>query len=293
MPSTWSSAPRLVDFGGWEMPLSYPEGTIAEHLACRNDAAVFDVSHLGTVRVKGPGSLELLQAKPHERPRRSGPGRAQYTAPARRGRRLGRSTTSSSGGSARTASTSCRTPRTPTAVISVLGGEDVTSQRAVIAVQGPRARARLASVSPDAAAVGHFAVARLRVQGRRRAASQAPATPARTASSAPCRPRSPRLLAGRDRRGREARRPRGPRHSPARVRASPSRTRARRGHHLAAGRARLGRRLGQGTLPWPRASRGRAHRRCRAPCCAGFSPIGRRPPRNEDPVFVGDEAKAS
>ena len=42
---------KLVEFGGWDMPLSYPSGTIAEHLACRNAAAVFDVSHLGTVRV--------------------------------------------------------------------------------------------------------------------------------------------------------------------------------------------------------------------------------------------------
>ena len=55
---------KLVDFGGWEMPLSYPDGTIAEHLACRSDAAVFDVSHLGTVRAERPG---LLRAAADER----------------------------------------------------------------------------------------------------------------------------------------------------------------------------------------------------------------------------------
>ncbi|MEY4231278.1 MAG: aminomethyltransferase, partial [Actinomycetota bacterium] len=44
---------KLVPFGGWDMPLAYPSGTLAEHLACRNDAVVFDVSHLGTVRVEG------------------------------------------------------------------------------------------------------------------------------------------------------------------------------------------------------------------------------------------------
>ena len=53
---------RLVDFGGWEMPLAYPAGTIAEHLACRRATACFDVSHLGTVRVNGPESLSALQA---------------------------------------------------------------------------------------------------------------------------------------------------------------------------------------------------------------------------------------
>ena len=43
------------------MPLSYPSGTIDEHLACRNDAVVFDVSHLGTVRVEGADAAERLQ----------------------------------------------------------------------------------------------------------------------------------------------------------------------------------------------------------------------------------------
>ncbi|HEV2428092.1 MAG TPA: glycine cleavage system protein T, partial [Acidimicrobiales bacterium] len=48
---------KIVPFGGWAMPLAYPTGTVAEHLACRRGAVVFDVSHLGTVRVEGPGSL--------------------------------------------------------------------------------------------------------------------------------------------------------------------------------------------------------------------------------------------
>jgi aminomethyltransferase len=42
---------KMVPFGGWEMPLSYPWGTMAEHRACREGAVAFDVSHLGTVRV--------------------------------------------------------------------------------------------------------------------------------------------------------------------------------------------------------------------------------------------------
>ena len=44
----------MVPFGGWDMPIQYPTGTLAEHRACRSDAAVFDVSHLGTVRVTAP-----------------------------------------------------------------------------------------------------------------------------------------------------------------------------------------------------------------------------------------------
>ena len=44
---------KMVPFGGWEMPLAYPSGTVAEHRACRSAAVAFDVSHLGTVRVQG------------------------------------------------------------------------------------------------------------------------------------------------------------------------------------------------------------------------------------------------
>ena len=51
---------KMVEFGGWDMPVNYPSGTIEEHLACRRDAVMFDVSHLGTVRVEGPGSLDLF-----------------------------------------------------------------------------------------------------------------------------------------------------------------------------------------------------------------------------------------
>lgn len=52
---------KIVPFGGWEMPLHYGDGTVAEHLACRRDSVVFDVSHLGTVRCDGPTMFDALQ----------------------------------------------------------------------------------------------------------------------------------------------------------------------------------------------------------------------------------------
>ena len=70
---------RLVPFGGWEMPLEYPTGTIAEHLACRTDAVVFDVSHLGSVRVDGATAFDTLQLQLTNDLAKIGPGRAQYT----------------------------------------------------------------------------------------------------------------------------------------------------------------------------------------------------------------------
>ena len=70
---------KLVPFGGWEMPLAYPTGTVGEHLACRERAVAFDVSHLGTVRVTGAAALERLQATFTNDLAKIGPGRAQYT----------------------------------------------------------------------------------------------------------------------------------------------------------------------------------------------------------------------
>jgi aminomethyltransferase len=51
---------RLTEFAGWEMPLQY-EGVIAEHTAVRSSAGLFDVSHLGKLRVTGAGAGDALQ----------------------------------------------------------------------------------------------------------------------------------------------------------------------------------------------------------------------------------------
>ncbi len=45
---------KLVPFAGWEMPVQYPTGIIAEHKAVRTDAGIFDVSHMGEIEVTGP-----------------------------------------------------------------------------------------------------------------------------------------------------------------------------------------------------------------------------------------------
>ena len=69
---------RLAPFGGWEMPFQY-SSVLEEHRACRTDAVVFDVSHLGSVRIEGPGALDALQWAFTNDLGRIGPGRAQYT----------------------------------------------------------------------------------------------------------------------------------------------------------------------------------------------------------------------
>lgn len=51
---------RMVEFGGWEMPVQYA-GVIAEHMAVRNAAGLFDVSHMGEIEVRGPQAFDFLQ----------------------------------------------------------------------------------------------------------------------------------------------------------------------------------------------------------------------------------------
>ena len=80
----------MVSFGGWgRPPLSYPGGTIAEHLACRTDAVAFDVSHLGTVRVAGPDAYDTLQAALSNDLAKVSPRHGAVHASPRRHRRLG------------------------------------------------------------------------------------------------------------------------------------------------------------------------------------------------------------
>ncbi|MDH3681617.1 MAG: glycine cleavage system aminomethyltransferase GcvT [Acidimicrobiia bacterium] len=50
---------RLVEFAGWELPIQY-EGVIAEHTACRERAALFDVSHMGVVELRSPDGIDAL-----------------------------------------------------------------------------------------------------------------------------------------------------------------------------------------------------------------------------------------
>ena len=51
----------MVDFGGWEMPVQYPSGIVAEHLYTRHACGIFDVSHMGRILVEGPDRFRFLQ----------------------------------------------------------------------------------------------------------------------------------------------------------------------------------------------------------------------------------------
>jgi len=69
---------RMVPFAGYEMPVEY-SGINTEHLAVRNSAGLFDVSHMGEIWVKGPQALKFLSFILSNDPRLIFPGKAQYT----------------------------------------------------------------------------------------------------------------------------------------------------------------------------------------------------------------------
>ncbi|MCW5640121.1 MAG: glycine cleavage system aminomethyltransferase GcvT, partial [Rubrivivax sp.] len=53
---------KMVPFAGYEMPVSYPAGIVAEHKQCRESAALFDVSHMGQIRLIGDGADRALES---------------------------------------------------------------------------------------------------------------------------------------------------------------------------------------------------------------------------------------
>jgi aminomethyltransferase len=159
---------RMAEFGGWEMPIQYG-GVLEEHRACRERAVVFDVSHLGSLRVHGARAFATLQWALTNDLDRIGPGRAQYT------HLLDPDDAHvvddlivwwiASGDFLVMPNASNTAPLVAALreVAEVHGGgectiDDVTAGRALLAVQGPEARELLATLLPAAAAVGRFRV---------------------------------------------------------------------------------------------------------------------------------------
>ena len=161
---------KMMDFSGWSMPLHYRDGTVAEHLACRSRAAMFDVSHLGTVQVKGQDAFAVLQRVFTNDLGRIESGRSQYShlldpidgsvaddviiwwlsdecfnvMP-----------NASNTNSVVQAITQCAVEQGARARVDVC---DITDSRAVIAVQGPRTRELIQSVVPEVVKMKRFDV---------------------------------------------------------------------------------------------------------------------------------------
>ena len=71
---------RMVEFGGWDMPVQYPAGTVAEHLRTRTRAGLFDVSHMGEIEVRGSDALAFVNRITSNDALKLIDGQAQYSA---------------------------------------------------------------------------------------------------------------------------------------------------------------------------------------------------------------------
>jgi aminomethyltransferase len=71
---------RMIDFGGWDMPVQYSAGTIDEHMAVRTACGLFDVSHMGEIEIRGPQALDLIQHVTTNDAAKLTEGQIQYSA---------------------------------------------------------------------------------------------------------------------------------------------------------------------------------------------------------------------
>jgi len=71
---------KMVDFGGWDMPVQYEAGVIAEHLATREKAGLFDVSHMGEIWVEGEDAIRFVNRLTTNDVTKLTDGQAHYSA---------------------------------------------------------------------------------------------------------------------------------------------------------------------------------------------------------------------
>src|SRR5581483_7556310 len=74
-----ASGARMVDFGGWDMPVEY-SGIVNEHMSVRTKAGLFDVSHTGAIELAGKDALAAVQYLTANDAARLNVGQAQYSA---------------------------------------------------------------------------------------------------------------------------------------------------------------------------------------------------------------------
>jgi aminomethyltransferase len=161
---------RMVPFAGWEMPVQYPPGILAEHLHCRASAALFDVSHMGQVLVSGPGAAAAFERLVPGNIAGLKPGQARYTL-----------FTTETGGILDDLIVSNAGPDRLFVVVNA-GGRAVDldhmrsalqpdlrveelADRALLALQGPKAAGVLARLAPESASLTFMTTAEMEVAG--------------------------------------------------------------------------------------------------------------------------------
>jgi aminomethyltransferase len=160
---------KMVEFGGYDMPVNYPGGIIAEHKHCRESAALFDVSHMGQLRLVGDDAAKALETLVPVDVIDLGVGKQRYAF-----------FTNANGGILDdlmitrrpndlfvVVNAACKVPDTKHLVTNIGHRCNVVPlpDRALLALQGPKAVAALARLSPEVSALTFMTGGTFQVNG--------------------------------------------------------------------------------------------------------------------------------
>jgi len=152
---------RMTDFHGWEMPLQYA-GILPEHRAVRTAAGLFDLGHMGRLRLHGPGALAFLERRISRPLASAEPGRVRYALALNERGTVEDDLLVSREAEERFHVVCNAGNRKKLKGMWAPGGsdgvqlEDLSEDQAMIAVQGPRAARLLADLGLDPGDLGYF-----------------------------------------------------------------------------------------------------------------------------------------
>jgi aminomethyltransferase len=158
---------KMVPFAGYDMPVQYPPGILKEHLHTRAQAGLFDVSHMGQVRIEGADAARRLEALVPGDLQALNPGRMRYTqfTDERAGILDDLMVTRFADHLFLVVNAACKKADIAHLRKHLGGAVKPLDDRALIALQGPAAAAILVRHAPEAAALAFMAGAYLKVAG--------------------------------------------------------------------------------------------------------------------------------
>ena len=160
---------RMVPFAGWEMPVQYPTGILTEHQWCREQAGLFDVSHMGQVTIRGAGGANAFERLVPADIQSLPPGKARYTQFTNEEGGIFDDLIVSNAGDHLfvVVNAGCRTQDVALMRAGLEPALRVTEHEelALLALQGPKAVTVLARLAPEAASLTFMTTARMAVGG--------------------------------------------------------------------------------------------------------------------------------
>jgi len=162
---------KMVPFAGYDMPVQYPAGILREHLHCRTDAALFDVSHMGQAVIRGADAIAALEALVPGDIKALAPARIRYTmfTDDNAGILDDLMVTAGDGYLAVVLNAGCKIADMAHLHAGLSGDAraELDDGRALLALQGPKAATVLARLAPGAAEMKFMSAAEMDVGGIR------------------------------------------------------------------------------------------------------------------------------